>query len=164
MCSSDLAQTERRLRGTPRGAALLKAFPGTGPVTNPSTPDTMALSYAEKLSLDVHGISDADFAKVRTMYNDSQVVELTLTTCFFNYLIRYAEAFKLPVEDWAFEKHAPASAVNLPLAKVSLISDAQMDAIESVHRRAKEAEKQAPQAGLGIAIANSMRAMPASAT
>lgn len=153
------AQTERRLRTTPRGAALLKAFPGVGPVPNPGTPDNMALSYAEKLSLDVHGISDADFAKVRTMYNDSQVVELTLTTCFFNYLIRYAEAFRIPVEDWAFEKHAPASSVAVPIAKVSLISDTQLEALEAVRRRAKENEKQAPQAGLGIAMANSMRAM-----
>src|SRR5439155_22005993 len=97
------SQAERRLRTTARGQAVLKMV-GNKPITNPSTAETLALSYAEKLSADVHGISDQDFGVIRAKYNDSQIVELTTTTCYFNYLVRMAEAFRLPVEDWAFAK------------------------------------------------------------
>lgn len=140
------SQMERRLKATPRGVALMAKAPGA------TGPEGLALSYVEKLTKDVHGVSDADFRQVRAQFNDSQVVELTITTCFFNYLVRFAEAFRLPVEGSAA---IDASArVEPPVARIGLISNAEIAAVEAMQRRNRE--QPSP---LGIGFANSMRAM-----
>ncbi len=139
------SQMERRLKASPRGKEFLAKPPS-------DAGSSLALSYAEKLTKDIHGVSDADFRQVRAQYNDSQVVELTITTCFFNYLVRFAEALQLPVEgDAPIEA---GSRVESPAARVGLISDAEIAAVEAMQRRNRERPS-----ALGIGFANSMRAM-----
>ena len=140
-----VAQMERRLKSTPRGTALLAKAPNEAPAA-------LALTYVDKLTKDIHGVTDADFRQVRTHFNDSQVVELTIATCFFNYLVRFAEAFRLPLEgDTAIDA---GSRVELPAARIGLISNAEIAAVEAMQRRNRE--QPSP---LGIGFANSMRAM-----
>ena len=153
---------ERLLQTTEEGRTLLSAM-GSGQPTKSGSSEDLALSYAEKLTRAIHGVSDTDFRLVRTRFNDSQVVELTTTTCFFNYLVRFVEALNLPVEAWALEPASvQQSKVNPPIARVALISD---DEIEAVQARLKA--QQAAPSNWNIGFANSMRAMlrsPAVAT
>jgi AhpD family alkylhydroperoxidase len=139
------SQMERRLQSTARGKAFLaKAIS--------DAPATLALSYIENLTKDIHGVSDADFRQARAHYNDNQLVELTITTCFFNYLVRFAEAFRLPVE--GVQPIDAGSKVESPLARIGLISNAEMAAVEAIQKRNREQPS-----ALGIGFANSMRAM-----
>lgn len=41
--------------------------------------EQLGLAYADALTHGVNDVSDADFKKTRTFYNDSQIVELTMT-------------------------------------------------------------------------------------
>jgi AhpD family alkylhydroperoxidase len=147
----------RALRATERGRVLLKALEANEFDSLPPS-DRLALDYSEWLTQDVHGVSDADFRRVRTYYNDAQIVELTTTTCFFNYFTRLTEALQLPVESWALREAASGTQGRnvTPIARVALISDAEMDGIDQA-RSARQA--QAVKNILGIGFANSMRAM-----
>jgi AhpD family alkylhydroperoxidase len=153
------AHMQRLLRATPRGQNLLAQLQAS--TSKPvAAADQLALAYADALTRDVHGTSDADFQKLRGSFNDSQVVELTMTVCFFNYFTRMAEALNLPVETWALEGKTGAiegSQYNAPIARVGLISDEEMRATEVLTAAAKDAAKQPN--GLGLGIANSQRAM-----
>jgi len=145
------------LRATGRGKSLLDALYSDRLQSLPA-PDRLAISYAEWLTQDVHGVTDADFALVRQHFNDSQIVELTTTTCFFAYMTRFSEALRLPVEEAMLG--APASPLNgtntAPIARVSLISDAEIDAIEQAKASVMSQEVKK---SLGLNFANSMRAM-----
>ena len=91
--------------------------------------------------------------------NDAQIVELTMTTAFFNYFIRYCEGANLPVEKWALDEpiaNITATKFEAPTARVSLVSDAQMNAAAEVLAAAKE--QAASPNGLGLGMANSQRA------
>jgi uncharacterized peroxidase-related enzyme len=154
--------TERRLRATERGREVL-ALLGTTPIsTSSKTAESLAIGYGEALTKAVLGVTNDHFAAVRARYNDSQVVELTTTTCMFNYLVRFVEALALPAESWALQaEDASRSGFHAPEARISLISDAQMTAVENAQRQARENNT------LGVGFANSMRAMflnPAGAT
>jgi alkylhydroperoxidase family enzyme len=160
------AHMERVLRGSEEGRALLAAL-SSGSVGALSAPERLALEYAESLTRSVHGVTGSAFEKTRGTYNDSEVVELTMTTCFFNYFTRYAEALGLPVEPWALEGSAPAPALVPMLAKarVGLISDEEMAGTAALVAATKE--QQGRPGGWGIGVANSQRAMfraPALAT
>ena len=61
----------------------------------------MALLYATAVSTNAAGIEDSEYRHVRALFDDSQMVELTLSVCFFNYFTRIANAFNLPVESWS---------------------------------------------------------------
>jgi AhpD family alkylhydroperoxidase len=146
---------ERLLRASDPGRALLREFDRPLSPAQAASAEALALEYVDKLTRGVHGVSSEDFERVRTRFNDSQVVELTTTTCFFNYLVRFVEALKLPVESWALEPASPAaSKVRRPIARVALISDEEMAAIEA----RVGAQKAAP-SNWNIGFANSMRAM-----
>ena len=127
-----------------------------------------AIAYAESLTRDIHGVTDEQFAQVRAHFTDNEVVELTIVTAFFNHLVRFAEATRLPVEPWAFE--APSTplpfVVDMKAApRVGLISDAEIAATTAAAAAATDAAAQ--KNGLGLGMANSMRAMfraPALAT
>ena len=151
------AHAQRWLRASESGRGLLAALKGGAEESLPSA-DSLALRYAELLTRDIHGVSDSDFQRVRAHYNDSQIVELTMTVCFANYFVRLNEALNLPVEAWAFEPTAnvqPAGLRESPSARVALISDEEMEAT-----RAALAASRSPQpGGLGLGIANSQRAM-----
>ena len=145
----------RLMRATEAGRA-----PGA-----PGSAAAMAISYAEKLTRGIHAVSDEEFRQIRTRFNDSQVVELTTTTCYFNYLVRFVEALHLPVEPWALTPATTTaqSKVKAPIARVALISD---DEITAVQARLK-AQAQPAANSLNVGFANSMRAMllsPAAAT
>lgn len=152
---------ERLLRSTEAGRALLPLLDSKAPA-EPGA-ESLALLYAEKLTRGVHGVTDDDFRLVRGRFNDSQVVELTTTTCYFNYLVRFVEALRLPVESWALEPAAAAvSKAQRPIARVALISDEEMSALD-----ARRQAQQAAPSNWNIGFANSMRAMllsPAAAT
>ena len=121
------AHMQRFLRGSEGGRALLGAVENDemGSLTPTRR---LALHYAESLNSGVLGVSDEQFRETRAYFSDSQVVELTLTVCFFNYFTRFAEGLDLPVEPWALASTwtAPKSAYENPPARVHLISDGQM--------------------------------------
>jgi AhpD family alkylhydroperoxidase len=143
---------ERYLKVGEAGRRMLGSGPSAG------TPEALALEYAEKLTGNVNGVSRADFQRVRAHYNDSQIVELTFTVCFFNYLTRFTEGLALPVERWVLETPAklPAAGYEPPLARVALVSDAQVEEVERMKERVKQF---ASRRGSGLAFANSLRAM-----
>jgi AhpD family alkylhydroperoxidase len=152
------AHMQRLLGATPRGAQILDKIKAEK-LDQLSAPEALAVQYAALLTKDVHGVTDAVFEKVRGAYNDSQIVELTMTTSFFNYFDRYCEALNLPVEAWALDAsikpQLPAKPVNpLTTARVALISDGEMKAVVAAVEAAKT-----PTSNWNIGIANSQRAM-----
>ncbi len=152
------AHTNRWLRASDKGRNLLKSWDNQKDYTDA---EKIALEYTEKLTNDIHGVSDADFARTRGIYNDSQIIELTMTTCFFNHFVRLVEAINLPVEDWVLNDKSPklADSINktvAPSARIALVSDNEMAQTQVVLENAKQA--QTPAQGLGLGIANSQRA------
>lgn len=152
------AHTNRWLRATDKGQNLLKNWEDKKSF---SEAEKIALDYAEKLTNDIHGVSDDDFAQTRGFYNDSQVIELTMTVCFFNHFVRFVEATNLPVEDWVLNDKSPklADSINktiAPSARVALVSDNEMNQTQTILENAKQT--QTPSQGLGLGIANSQRA------
>jgi hypothetical protein len=75
------AHMKRLLQSTQRGRTILASLRAEN-FDALSPADRLALNYSEWLTRDVHGVSDADFQKVRGYFNDSQVVELADTNLF----------------------------------------------------------------------------------
>ena len=145
----------RMLRATPRGRELLGGIePGREASLAPQ--QLLAVRYAGQMTRNIHGVSDEEFRRVREYYNDSQLVELTLTVCFFNYFTRFVEAVNLPVERWALETPAETPSVKYtpPAARVGLISDPQMEWAGRTVAGRREGN-----AGRGFGVVNSQRAM-----
>jgi AhpD family alkylhydroperoxidase len=149
------AHTRRLLASTERGQGLLTILE-SGNFDSLAPSDHLAVNYAEWLTQDVHGVSNDDFRRVRGHFNDGQVVELTTTVCFFNYFTRFTEALRLPVEPWILQSKAePAHGTySAPIARVTLISDAEAKALAEFQERAAKNSN-----GWGIGLANSMRSM-----
>ena len=146
---------QRLLRASENGQKLLAALK-TGNVATLSMSEQAALRYTELLTRDIHGVSDAEFQKTRASFNDSQVVELTMTTCFFNYFLRFCEGTNLSVEKWALDEPVAkiaATKFELPPARVALVSDSEMTAVTEMLTAAKT-----PANNWNIGIANSQRA------
>jgi AhpD family alkylhydroperoxidase len=152
-----VAHIERLLRATERGQAILSAL-RTGQTASLAVPEQQALAYAAALTRNVAGLSDTEFQGARAVYNDSQIVELSFTVCFFNYFTRFTEALNLPVEPWVYQT-APVALQPAPAApaRVSLVSDDEIRAVDTVIAASKAANS--PSASWGIGIANSQRAM-----
>lgn len=153
------AHAIRALRASDTGKAFLAALEGEALGTLRDD-DRLAVTYAEQLTGNVHGVTDEQFARTSAVYNDSELVELTITVAFFNYFTRYAEAVRLPVEPWAIDTAGPAPSPGLPRAvraRVALISDDEMSATAALTAAAKD--QVAQRAGLGLGIANSQRTM-----
>ncbi|HEX8686012.1 MAG TPA: carboxymuconolactone decarboxylase family protein, partial [Pyrinomonadaceae bacterium] len=154
------AHAARWLRASERGRALLSRVRG-GRLETLTAAEQVALSYADALTRGVHDVTDDDFARARSFYNDAQLVELTMAVCFFNYFARMNEGLGLPVETWALDGQpgTPASvaAYRPPPARVALISDDELSATAAIVAASKEPQK--PSAGLGLGVANSQRAM-----
>ena len=148
------AQVIRLLRATDRGQVLLTALKSGQ--DSPSPAQQRAIDYSDALTKEVHGLSDAEFQKVRAWYNDSQIVELTLTACLFNYLTRFSEALNLPVEQWALQT-PPVSDRQWQkrMARVALVSDAEIAFGDDL---VAKAAKNPYNLGPGV-IANSLRVM-----
>jgi AhpD family alkylhydroperoxidase len=148
------AHAKRWLSASEKGTSLLK---GTS-----NEAEQLAVRYAELLNNNILGVTDADFAKTRAVYNDAQIVELTMTVCFFNYFTRLVEATSLPVEDWVANDKSPKTPENLPkflapTARIALVSDRELDA-GSLALTNLKTQQNAPNS-LGVGIANSQRAM-----
>jgi AhpD family alkylhydroperoxidase len=149
---------QRLLRASERGQKLIAGLKADD-LTWLSASERTAIRYAELLTRNVHGVSDAEFQKTRGYFNDSQVVELTMTTAFFNYFLRLCEGMNLPVEKWALDEpvaQISAPKFEPPAARVSLVSNELMSAAADT-LAAAEAQAKNPQ-GLGFGIANSQRA------
>jgi alkylhydroperoxidase family enzyme len=123
------AHMTRLLRATDGGPALLDALQDApaDAIDRLDGATAAALRYAEWLTRDVHGVTDERFAQVRTRYTDAEIVELTAAVGFFNFLVRFAEAQRLPVEPWIFET-APVVSRTRPAtrlkARVTLVDEA----------------------------------------
>jgi AhpD family alkylhydroperoxidase len=151
------AHVQRMLRTSERGKSVLAAIKASRFSSLPVA-DGDALRYAEALTRDVHGPAEAEFRKIRGSFNDSQIVELVFTVCFFNYFTRYAEALHLPVEPWVLNSDAAAvPAKASPPARIALVSDEEMTIASELLAGAKDPARQA--AMLNMGIANSLRAM-----
>jgi AhpD family alkylhydroperoxidase len=159
----------RVLRATAHGRELITALdaPTLGSLAAAAPAQALAVRYADALTRSVHGVLDDQFAETRAVYDDSAIVELTMTVAFFNFFTRYVEALHLPVEPWALDAAASAAppSPNVParsLVRVGLISDGEMaatSALAAAARPSPSSGSSTPQNGLGIGIANSQRAM-----
>ena len=156
------AHLVRLLRNTGSDGDALLAKLRTGQLDQLAPANRLALRWAELQTQDIHGMTDEEFRQLRGYYSDSEVVELTFTVCLFNYFTRMVEGLGLPVEPWVLDsasKPAPLSAwrPDRSPARVALISDAEIEgsgaALQSARRPATG------NAGLGIGMANSQRAM-----
>ncbi len=146
---------QRLLRASEKGQKMLAQLQANNLVAM-SASEQAAVRYAELLTRDIHGVSDAEFQKTRGFYNDSQIVELTMTTCFFNYFLRYCEGANLPVEKWALDEpvaKVAAAKFELPSARVAVVTDDQMNAVTETLNAAKT-----PANNWNIGIAYSQRA------
>lgn len=152
------SHSSRWLKASEKGNAVLANLKSNKPL---SESEQIAIRYAELLTKDIHGVSDVDFAKTRAVYNDSQIVELTMTVCFFNYFTRMVEALNLPVEDWVLTANAKTPEnlprFSAPNARIALVSDKELDAGSLALANAKQTQD--PKQSLGVGIANSQRAM-----
>jgi AhpD family alkylhydroperoxidase len=141
-------------------AHLARLLPGAAPADADTPAGRLALRYADNLTRAIHGVSDADFAEIRKHFNDAQIVELTITVCFFNYFDRLTQGLALPVESWVRDAGArpspPPARPEANPARVALISDAE---VQAVARAAAPPPPASPSGGLGIGLANSRRAM-----
>jgi len=149
---------QRLLRASDKGQKLLACLKANDEKSMNAS-EAAAIRYADLLTRDVHGVSDAEFQTTRAHFNDSQIVELTMTTAFFNYFIRYCEGANLPVEKWALDEpvaKVTAPKFEAPAARVSLVSNEQMMLAATTLSAAQEQAKNPN--GLGIGIANSQRA------
>lgn len=153
-----VAHMERYLRTTNSGREILNAIQ-SGDYESLQPAQRLALQYAEGLTRGVHGVDDGQFAEVRGYYNDSQIVEMTMTVCVFNYLDRFVEALNLPVEAWVLDSPAvePRVETDPPYARIGLISDAEMKATND--RLVAMKDPKVPSNGWGIGFANSLRAL-----
>jgi alkylhydroperoxidase family enzyme len=146
---------QRLLRASGKGKKLLAQLQAKD-LSSMSASEQAAVRYAELLTRDIYGVSEAEFQKTRASFNDSQIVELTMTTCFFNYFLRYCEGANLPVEKWALDepvaKVAAAKFEPLP-ARVAVVTDDQMSAVGDALNAAKT-----PTNNWNIGIAYSQRA------
>jgi AhpD family alkylhydroperoxidase len=153
------AHMVRVLANSPEESAW-RGFFRTGKATGLSPRQQQAIAYAESLTRDIHGVDDEQFARTRARFTDSEVVELTITVAFFNHLVRFAETTRLPVEAWAFEQPLapmPLVAELKAAPRVGLISDAEIAATSAALAAASDPVAQ--KSGLGLGMANSMRAM-----
>jgi len=141
---------------TPYAAAHFRRLARNLP-TNPEDAgrEKLAIAYARDLTGDIHGVSDAEFATTKARFNDAQMVELTMVTCFFNYFTRLTAGFGLTPESWleSATPQLPAQKANpYAPARVTLLTDEEASAtVELVNAK--------PTNNWNIGIANSQRAM-----
>ena len=150
----------RVLKGHDRGSVLRSAMDGsTG--SRLSTSEQVALRYAEILTRTVN-LAPSDFERVAATFNDSEIVELTMTVSFFNFFTRYTEALHLPVESWALDGTMtwPArAALPTPKPRIALLADDEITAAAAALAQSKDPAVQQARNSLGLGMANSQRAM-----
>jgi AhpD family alkylhydroperoxidase len=154
------AHMVRVLKGSERGQVVQSALDGNA-LGRLSTVEQAALRYAELLTRTVN-IAPADFDRVATVFNDSEIVELTMTVSFFNFFTRYTEGLNLPVESWALDGVMTWPALNRPAAvkaRVALLADDEITAAAAALAQSKDPAVQQARNSLRLGLANSQRAM-----
>jgi len=156
------AHLVRLLRNTGSDGEALFARIKAGQIDQLAPADRLALRWAELQTQDIHGMTDDEFRQLRGYYSDSEVVELTFTVCLFNYFTRMVEGLGLPVEPWVLDSSSkpappPAWQRDRSPARVALISDAEIEGSGAVLQSTRRPST--GNAGLGIGMANSQRAM-----
>jgi uncharacterized peroxidase-related enzyme len=73
--------------------------------------EKVAIHLAEVMTLDAHGYTDADFARLRSFYSEGEVVELMAAIGLFNYFNRFNDLLQM-------EPTKPASAEELAAAGI----------------------------------------------
>jgi AhpD family alkylhydroperoxidase len=150
----------RVLKGHERGGVLRSALEANN-LGRLTTSEQAALRYAEALTRSVN-IAPSDFDRVAVAFNDSEIVELTMAVCFFNFFARYVEALNLPVEAWALDGTMTWPALNRPAgvkARVALLADDEITAAATALAQSKDPEYQKARNSLRLGLANSQRAM-----
>lgn len=151
----------RVLKGKDRGAVIRSAMEANT-LTRLSTAEQLAIRYAELLTRSVNGVTPSEFERVSGVFNDSEVVELTMTVSFFNFFTRYTEGLNLPVEAWALDGTMtwPARPERLPVkSRIALLADDEIAAAAAALAQSKDPAVQQARGGWGIGMANSQRAM-----
>ena len=150
----------RVLKGHERGKVLHSALDSNA-LARLSAVEQTALRYAEILTRTIN-IMPGDFERVSAVFNDSEVVELTMTVSFFNFFTRYTEGLNLPVESWALDGTMtwPAQTRPAPVkARVALLSDEEITAAAAALAQSKDPAVQQARNSLRLGLANSQRAM-----
>ncbi len=151
-------QIARQLRTGYALAHLERLAAAAGPATDDRT--AMAVRYGLDLTRDIYGVTDDAFAKVASRFNDAQVVELTMATCFFNYFLRMTAGLGVQRETWlaTAAPKLPKRAENpYASARVCLSSDTELKMAAPILERWGPGG--AGSASLGVGIPNSVRAM-----
>jgi AhpD family alkylhydroperoxidase len=154
------AHAERLLRSTDDGKTLLAAI-AADKIASLPIEQRLALKYADELSPEFGGVDDATFREVRGYYNDSQIVELTLTVCFFNYFTRLAEGLNLPVEEWVLNTpaHPDVPAFHPYAGRVPFLTDAHLAMLNWDQDAPMKEMAERTKAGMGMYLPNSERTM-----
>ena len=150
----------RVLKGHERGKVLHSALDGNA-VGRLSAIEQTALRYAEILTRTIN-FAPSEFERVSAVFNDSEVVELTMTVSFFNFFTRYTESLNLPVEPWALDGAMTWPALARPpavRARVALLSDDEITAAAAALAQSKDPAVQQARNSLRLGLANSQRAM-----
>jgi len=153
------AYLEHMLRATGAGASTLAKL-RSGDEAGLSQEETMALRYATAVSTNASGIDDSEYRRVRAFFDDSQMVELTISVCFFNYFTRMANAFNLPVESWSLALSAkpPEHAYAPPAGRLTVLDDSRLTLLSKDDPSFKDAEKRG-QSSMGIGLPHGERIM-----
>ena len=61
-----------------------------------SEAEKLGLHCADRIHHSAHEIDDAFFAKLKEMFSDQQIVELTATACAFEFFPRFVDALRIP--------------------------------------------------------------------
>ena len=56
-----------------------------------------ALSFAERMTTDAHGLDEDVWAQLRAFYDEGQIVELAAVIGLFNYFNRFNDALRIPL-------------------------------------------------------------------
>jgi len=54
-----------------------------------------ALTFAEKMTLDAHSVSEEDMVALRRHYSDEEIIELSSVAGVMSYFNRFATAFRI---------------------------------------------------------------------
>jgi alkylhydroperoxidase family enzyme len=58
-----------------------------------------ALSLAERMTTDAHGVDEEVWAELKAHYDDGQIVELAAVIGLFNYFNRFNDALRVPITE-----------------------------------------------------------------
>lgn len=84
----------RQKGATEEQIVAIKADFESGPFTDA---EKLGLRCADRLHHSAREIDDAFFARLKTVYNDQQIVELVATASVFEFFPRFVDALRIPV-------------------------------------------------------------------